>query len=179
MYDGHTGMCTIYYRLRSVCVQVGLNDESEWKLNSMLPNANSFGCTPDDNWSAVEYIHLTNSNNGNIYNLQFDDISVKIRHKSDPYFLMESLTNGSGNKIDFGFSAKEASTLGIILILVGLLLGVNPGLVCYSGLCGGKGDADERSNYRYENVVDGGDVEVYMDDFDDEDDDEEEGIELT
>lgn len=135
--------CVVFRRVTAVCVQVKLVD-GQWQLHrEKAGQADSYGCdlTSGKYWKAVDYAVVqaqsyTREHGQVVYHfsdsvLSTKDVQVTVRSSQDPYVQAQKATDGS---LDFGISSKDALITAIVLLVVGLLLGVQPTLAvleCY------------------------------------------------
>lgn len=135
--------CVVFRRITAVCVQVELVD-GQWQLHrEKASQADSYGCdlTAGQYWKAVDYEVMqaqsyTREHGKLVFHfsdsvLSTKDVRVTVRSSQDPYIHAQKATGGS---LNFGISSKDALITAVVLLVVGLLLGVQPSvalLECY------------------------------------------------
>lgn len=134
------GKCEIYHRLSEICVQVELKGDKTWAL-ALRDDTDplSFGCeltkdrmTDKIKWKALTYtlVQPTHSS-GSGYTFPettLEDVKITVRSNQDPYEQAEAITKGS---LNFGISSYDAFYTGVVLLVIGLLLGVQPSCALY------------------------------------------------
>merc|ERR1711959_493616 len=118
----YNGVCQVYWKAKSICVKIGLAKDGSWTTNSTF---GGIGCFSNKQYevAAYEWVRGTKVTFGHGEPpkglVDYSALTVRVRSGLDPWVDAEFLTN---DKMDFGASAKERITWGIILILFGLVL---------------------------------------------------------
>ncbi len=140
VYNHESGRCELYTRLALICLQVKLVDGA-WASNE------GKGCSSTTNWSPTTYVKVTagvrsrSAGQDVPFDEDWNQISVHLRHADDPFFAVEEATEDS---LNFGVESSDMWTMGIVLIVVGLVLSVNP-ICAIRGTC--KEAAQEEIQY--------------------------------
>jgi len=131
------GECRVYSYLARVCAQVERGSHGEWRLAPRVSGRNnSYGCGEyaDGDWAVPVYKPLRASHlpedvlmlSGSV-NLKH--LVVEVRSRADPFLTALEVTRGS---LDFGLTAEEERTLGLVLIIFGLVLCLPPGCAFFA-----------------------------------------------
>lgn len=83
-------------------------------------------------WKALTYTLVQpthSSGSGYVFpETTLEDVKITVRSSQDPYEQAEAITKGS---LNFGISSYDALYTGVVLLVIGLLLGVQPSCALY------------------------------------------------
>jgi hypothetical protein len=148
IYNKATGKCDVYERLAILCFQVALDGATkEW----VRGGDGHGGCSSSSDWSVGTY-NLVKPDKSILMpdtvptfnTMNYDKIEVHVRHSGDPFIYVESATNDS---LSFGIDSHDQFLVGIIFVIVGCVLGINPFLALKKACSKSRGEEREKGFY--------------------------------
>jgi len=118
------GLCWVYSKLVGICVQVRKNPSSHrWQFAEGVPGLNeSYGCDySHGGWVASRYerVHAKHATGF----VSFENFTIQVRSAEDPYLQALNLTSGV---LDFGMSAQDDRTIGLVMLILGVVVACPP-----------------------------------------------------
>mmetsp|Transcript_29459 Transcript_29459/g.66774 ORF Transcript_29459/g.66774 Transcript_29459/m.66774 type:complete len:345 (-) Transcript_29459:108-1142(-) len=158
--------CHVVKQLKSVCVQVQLDDSQAWQPHSKpaptgtrsrfvadpAESTETYGCDMTNRWSPADYVvdqcWGRRRWNDRCPTKLRDKHSIKVTFRSaqDPFLRAEELTD---NTLDFGLSSRSQRLNGIVMLVVGGFLCIIP-IVRVLVLFLGDSKGEEARSLRYQ-----------------------------
>jgi len=114
------GNCQVYYKVKQICVKVSLVN-GFWALNNTWGGS---GCHSKNDWKMASYKSTLGDGvsfgHGQppVGPIDLESLEVRVRSGLDPFVDAEQLTQDS---MDFGATSGQEATMGIILLVLGVL----------------------------------------------------------
>lgn len=123
------GMCWVFYKLTRICVQIGRDALSKkWQFLPRLQQLNqSYGCDYASGEWAVPHYERVPAPVAHGF-ARFDNFTIQVRSIHDPYLSVLELTQG---RLDLGMTADDDRSIGIVMLILGLVIGCPPSLAAY------------------------------------------------